>query len=65
MCVVTWELLTDRPTDAAWLTPEQRTWLVERLDSEQAQREAIRKYSLGRGVLQPEDVAADGGLFRP
>jgi ACS family tartrate transporter-like MFS transporter len=47
MCFVTWFLLTDRPTDAAWLTPEQRMWLGERLAAERAQREAIRKFSLG------------------
>jgi ACS family tartrate transporter-like MFS transporter len=40
MCFVTWRLLTDRPKDAAWLTPEQRTWLQGRLDSEQTQRES-------------------------
>ena len=27
MCYVTWMLLTDRPKDAEWLRPEQRTWL--------------------------------------
>ena len=54
MCFVTWMLLTDRPKDAAWLTPEQRTWLQERLDSEQAQREAVRKYSLGQAFRNPK-----------
>ena len=43
---ITYKLLTDRPKDAMWLTPEQRTWLQERLDSEHAAKEAIRKYSL-------------------
>jgi MFS family permease len=47
MSVVMWRLLTDRPAQARWLRPDQKTWLVERLDSEQAQREAIRKFSLG------------------
>jgi len=46
MCVVTWRLLTDRPKDAAWLRPEQKAWLDERLASERRQREAIRTYSL-------------------
>ncbi len=54
MCFVTWQLLTDRPKDAAWLRPEQRTWLQQRLDSEQAQREAIRKYSLGQAFANPK-----------
>ena len=54
MGVVTWYLLTDRPTDAAWLRPDQRTWLAERLASEQAQREAVRKYSLGEVFYNPK-----------
>jgi MFS family permease len=54
MGFVTWALLTDRPKDAAWLRPQQRTWLQERLDSEQAQREAVRKYSLGEAFRNPK-----------
>jgi MFS family permease len=54
MCFVTWTLLTDRPKDANWLTLEQRTWLQGRLDSEQAQREAVRKYSLGQAFSNPK-----------
>jgi MFS family permease len=46
MCFVIWQMLTDRPAQAGWLTPEQRTWLSERLSSERAQREAIHKFSL-------------------
>jgi MFS family permease len=46
MSVVIWQLLTDRPTDATWLRPEQRAWLAQRLTEEQAQRETIRKFSL-------------------
>jgi nitrate/nitrite transporter NarK len=54
MCYVTWKLLTDRPKDAAWLRPEQRSWLQERLDSERAQREAVRTYSLGQAFGNPK-----------
>jgi MFS family permease len=54
MCFVTWMLLTDRPRDAAWLTPEQRDWLMERLESERAQREAVRKYSLVEALTNPK-----------
>lgn len=46
MAWVTWQLLTDKPADAAWLKPDQKAWLIERLASEQAQKEAIRKFSL-------------------
>ncbi|MBV8890044.1 MAG: MFS transporter [Alphaproteobacteria bacterium] len=44
--VVFYLYMTDRPGEAHWLAPEQRTWLVARLDAERAQREAIRHYSL-------------------
>jgi nitrate/nitrite transporter NarK len=54
MCVVLWNLLTDRPSDAAWLRPDQKAWLTERLDQERAQREAIRKYSLGETFSSPK-----------
>jgi ACS family tartrate transporter-like MFS transporter len=45
-CVIVYMLLTDRPHDAKWLTTEQRTWLQTRLDAEQAQKEAVRTFSL-------------------
>jgi ACS family tartrate transporter-like MFS transporter len=54
MCVVTWRLLTDRPKDADWLRPDQKAWLVERLDSERVQREAIRKFSLAQAFYNPK-----------
>jgi MFS family permease len=54
MCLVTYYLLTDKPKDAAWLTTEQRTWLQGRLDSEYAQREAVRKFSLGEAFANPK-----------
>jgi MFS transporter, ACS family, tartrate transporter len=54
MCFVTWRVLTDRPKDAAWLRPDQQTWLTARLDSERAQHEAIRKYSLGKVLSSPK-----------
>ena len=54
MCFVILQLLTDRPEQATWLTPEQRAWLIERLASERAQREAIRKYSLGESFYDPK-----------
>ncbi len=54
MCVVIWTLLTDRPKNATWLTEEQRSWLQDRLDSEQAQREAVRRLSLGQAFANPK-----------
>jgi MFS transporter, ACS family, tartrate transporter len=46
MCFVIYFLLTDRPQDAKWLTSEQRSWLQNRLNSEETQREGVHKFSL-------------------
>ena len=54
MAVVTWHLLTDRPTDAAWLRPDQRAWLSERLTAEREQREAIHKFTLVEAFCNPK-----------
>jgi MFS transporter, ACS family, tartrate transporter len=47
-------LLRDRPGDATWLRPEQRTWLEDRLVAERAQQEAVRKYSLWQALASPQ-----------
>ena len=54
MSVVTWVLLTDRPKDARWLRPEQRSWLQQRLDSEQSQRESVHRFELGEMMLKDD-----------
>ena len=54
MCFVFWFLLTDRPKDAAWLRADQKSWLGERLTSEDSQREAIHKFSLGQMFTYPK-----------
>jgi MFS family permease len=46
-----WWYMTDRPADAHWLEPDQRAWLVARLEAERTQRESIRHYSLGQALL--------------
>jgi ACS family tartrate transporter-like MFS transporter len=45
--------LTDRPADAAWLAPDERTWLAERLALEQRQRQAVRDYSVVEALVNP------------
>jgi len=45
--------LTDGPAQATWLRPDQRQWLVDRLQTERTQREAIREYGLGETLLNP------------
>jgi sugar phosphate permease len=49
--VAFWIYMTDRPSDAHWLKPAQRDWLIARLDSERARRESIRQYSLMQALL--------------
>jgi ACS family tartrate transporter-like MFS transporter len=45
--------LTDRPADASWLAPDERTWLAERLALEQRQRQAVRDYSVMQALVNP------------
>lgn len=45
--IIAWFYLTDKPADAAWLTPEERTWLSgvlehERISTEAAQGATVR-----------------------
>jgi len=49
--VVFWFYMTDWPSQAQWLSDEQRGWLATRLDSERSQRETIRHYSLKQALL--------------
>jgi len=61
--VATWQLLTDRPADAAWLEPNQKAWLIERLSSEETQREAVHKYSLRDVFSNPKLLALTAAEF--
>jgi ACS family tartrate transporter-like MFS transporter len=38
--------LDDRPAGARWLTADERTWLVERLEAERRVRESARRFSI-------------------
>ena len=49
--VVFWLYMTDWPSQASWLMPAQRDWLIARLNAERSQREAIRNYSLKQALL--------------
>jgi MFS transporter, ACS family, tartrate transporter len=48
--------LTDRPADAAWLAPDERAWLAERLALEQRQRLAVRDYSVAEALVNPRVI---------
>jgi MFS family permease len=43
-------MLTDRPEQARWLSPEQKCWLTDRLAKERAEQEAVRHYRLGEAM---------------
>jgi ACS family tartrate transporter-like MFS transporter len=45
--------LTDRPADAAWLAPDERSWLAERLEIEQRRRLAVQDYSVTQSLVNP------------
>jgi MFS family permease len=45
--------LTDKPIEAAWLVPDERVALQERIDHERKSREAIRHYKLGETLTNP------------
>src|SRR6266403_972577 len=54
LSVIVFFFLTDRPADATWLDPEERAWLVARLEQERLQRERVRRYSVTQALLNPK-----------
>src|SRR5258708_29069372 len=57
LSVVVFFYLTDRPADATWLEPDERAWLVARLQQEQTKRETVRRYSVMQALLNPKVLA--------
>jgi ACS family tartrate transporter-like MFS transporter len=57
LSVVVFFYLTDRPADATWLEPDERAWLVARLQQERTKREAVRRYSVAQALLNPKVLA--------
>ena len=49
--IVFWIYMTDWTSQAHWLLPAQREWLIARLQAEQARRESIRTYTLRQALL--------------
>jgi ACS family tartrate transporter-like MFS transporter len=46
-------VLTDAPEHAKWLTPEERSWLAERIGSEQRAAHSRHGVDLGRALAHP------------
>ena len=65
--VAFWYTMTDWPSQAHWLTTEQRDWLTARLDSERSRRQTIRHYSLTQALTNSRvlmlSLAYFGGSF--
>ena len=60
--ILTLRLLTERPADAAWLTPGQRTWLEDELEAERAALGDARHPSVMQVAGDPR-VWSLAGLF--
>src|SRR5712672_2211786 len=45
--------LTDWPSDAAWLAPDERTWVAGRLELERRERQTVRDYSVRQSLVNP------------
>lgn len=50
---VTLRFLTDRPEQAAWLTPAERTWLAGELERDAQQIDARHSYTLRAALFNP------------
>ena len=49
--------LTDKPAQAAWLTAEEREWLIGELQAERTALEQVRVYSLLQSLINPRVLA--------
>jgi MFS transporter, ACS family, tartrate transporter len=52
--VLTFFVLTDRPSQATFLTDEEKAWLTKTLDGERSAKEAVRKFSFLDGLRNPK-----------
>jgi ACS family tartrate transporter-like MFS transporter len=52
--LVTFFVLTDKPTQAAWLTDQEKSWLVAKLAAERSAKEAVKKFSFLEGLYNPK-----------
>ena len=52
--VVTFFVLTDRPEQAKFLTPQEKDWLARKLASERKAKEAVRTFTMLEGMFNPK-----------
>jgi len=51
--VSVWFLLTERPSEAKWLTPEERAWLASEIGQERHDIESVRTHSILSSMVNP------------
>ena len=51
---ITFLVLTDKPTQAKFLTDAEKSWLTAKLASERAAKEAVKKFSFLEGMYNPK-----------
>lgn len=61
--VVTLFIFTDRPRDAAWLTPQERDYLEGVLAAEAAAKESVQKLSIAQALRLPAVWLLALGIF--
>ena len=49
-------VLTDRPQNAAWLTQQEKSWLVNTLEKERVAKESIQKFSMLQSMFDPKTL---------
>jgi MFS transporter, ACS family, tartrate transporter len=52
--LITFLVLTDRPSEAKFLTDEEKAWLTAKLASERTAKEAVKKFSVLEGFFNPK-----------
>ena len=57
LSVVTWFYMTDHPSQAQWLTRDERDWLVNRQEAEVSQREEAHGMSVWETMKNPKVLA--------
>ena len=57
LSVVTWFYMTDHPSQAQWLEPEERDWLVKRQEAEVRQRQEAHGMSVWETIKNPKVIA--------
>ncbi|MGH9584053.1 MAG: MFS transporter [Bryobacteraceae bacterium] len=61
MGFVTLFYLTDQPSDARWLSAEEKTWLTGQLQNERLARTAARRVRISEVFRNPQVLRADRG----